>query len=264
MLDNILMDKSRFLSMRGSLQLNELRAMNLPQSLKNTRNFKATFKNSNGKTLATYTAYAQAPVRKRSWLLGNFRGADDASRDFQFTNEGKYYVEFSVNNQAFDRFDFTIVKHTGRLTANGEWNDLGYLHYDIRHRTPQIVFSMYMKNMSEAVGTRSKNEGQYVAKIIRQSDGKIIGKTNSHRSLSPRKWWTRNNFIFFDANRPERLTPERLLTQDGKYLVEFNYEGKFYGKYPFTVKDGKFLGLSHYKGEKIGTDGTVTWMQRQR
>ncbi|NNE98380.1 MAG: hypothetical protein HKN25_05090 [Pyrinomonadaceae bacterium] len=270
MLDNVVMDKFQFLSPRASQQLEGIRAMNLPKSLNQTRDFKATFKSAGGQTLAAFSAYAQAPVRKRSWFLGNFRGVDDASSDFRFTKTGKYYVEYSVKDQVFDRFDFSVEQYNGpggdRLIANGGWNDLAYINYDPLQRTPQLTFSIYLRNMSEGVGPRLKNEGVYTARIVRVADNKTLGWSNKDKRsrLSPNKWWIRFNLFFFDAEKPERLNPKRLLSQDGKYFVEFEYEGKVYGKYTFGVAQGKFEGLKEFKGEKIGSDGTVIWAQKQK
>ena len=270
MLDNVLMRRFLLGTSNGLLQLSQLRAMGLPRSLDQTRNFKVTYRNSAGKSLAAFTAYAQAPNRKRSWLLGNFQAVDDASRNFKFSEAGDYYLEFSAGEQVFDRFSFSIAKHNRangsvQFIKNGAWNDLGFLEYDDRDRSPQLTFVFYLRDLQEGTGVRKDNTGKYDAKLVRAKDGKILGWNNKdgRGSIYPQRFWSRQQLQFTDAQKPERLSVGTVLGQDGEYFIELNFEGKTYGKYTFSVEGGQFKGLSQYRGEKIGSDGTVFWLPKK-
>ncbi len=255
----------------GRLRLGNIRAMNLPKSIDKTHDkFFVTYRNADGKRLAAFRGYAQAPVTKRSWLITNLIGVDEASKDFVFNKEGNYYLEFSVGNQPFDRFDFSVKRHInpeGKTTylINGGWQDLAYLKYDPKIRRPFIQFNVFLRDLNADTGSRPAGTGTYKATIVRVKDKKVIGI--DHRkgaTIGLHRFWDSPEIMFQNANKPEQLKPETLLSQDGKYYVEFIYSGKLYGKYYFDVVNGKFKGLTEYKGEKIGTDGTATWMLRQK
>ena len=270
MLDHVLMENFRLGISNGRPQIRQLRAMHLPASLDKTRNFKAAYKRTGGAKLAEFSAYAQAPNRNVSWLLGNFRRTDESGGDLLLSDVGDYVLEFSVNGQAFDKFSFSVAKHkhvdgSVKYIRNGPWNDLGYIYYDKNARRPELSFVFWLRDLLEGTGVRPDNTGKYLAKLVRNGDGKTIGISNKEgrSSFYPTRQWKKQSISFMDAEKPERLTAETVLAKDGDYHIEFNFEGKLYGKYPFSVKGGSFHGLTAYKGEKIGSDGTVFWTSRK-
>ena len=264
MLDDVLLYNFRAITPRASFPLTRLRAMHLPRSLDKTRNFNATYKDANGKELGVFTAYAQAPNRNPSWLLGNFNNPSGVGKDLELTTEGKYDLEFAVGNEVFDRFSFTVkkvVKGNGstQYLKTGPWENLAFLRYNTNDRSPFLLFVVYLIDLNEGSANAVKN-GKYTVKIVRDKDKKILAWSNKSgsSSLYPQNSWTRQrlNFTGYD--------PKAILAQDGNYHVEFTFGGKLYGKYPFKVADGKFVGITEYNGDKIGSDGTVFWMPRQQ
>lgn len=273
MLDETLLGRRDFTFgyTNGRLRLGNIRAMNLPKSIDKTHDkFIITYKSADGRRLAAFRGYAQAPVTKRSWLIGNIIAVDEASKDFVFNKEGNYYLEFSVAGKPFDRFDFSVKRHVnpeGKTTylINGGWQELAYLKYDPKVRRPFIQFNVFLRDLNEGTGPRPAGTGTYKATIVRAKDKKVIGiDYRKGSTIGLHRYWDSPRLMFQDANKPERLKPETLLSQDGKYYVELIYSGKLFGRYYFNVKNRQFQGLSQYKGEKIGTDGTVTWMLRQK
>ena len=267
MLDDVLLDRVEIAASNGMLRLSQLRGMNLPKSVDQTRKFEVIVNDSRGTRLGKYSAYAQAPNTKRSWLFGNFRLEGESSLKL---SPGSYVMEFHADGNPFDRFAFEIAEHVSkdgrkRMIRNGAWNDLALLHFDDQARRPELSFVFWMRDLLEGTGVRPDNTGKYVAKIVREKDGKILGWSNKNGSSSiyPRKSWSRQQILFQDASKPERLQLSTVTAQEGAYHVELEYEGKVYGKYRFRVEGGKLVGLEEYGGEKIGSDGTVTWMTRK-
>lgn len=267
-LDDVLMDSFNLALRNGRLQFNKLRAMNLPASADGKACFKVTYK-KDGKRLASYTGMPLAPKRNVSWLMNYVRPDDDASSEFLFTEAGEYELEFSVEGKVFDSFKFGIAKHTAKggevwTVAEGVWDELAFL--SDKDRVP-LKFSYWMRDFLEGTGERSHGYGSYTAKIVRVSDGKTVGVSNpeGRETKPPLRQWKKFD-IFFMEPGPDRirLQAKKLLATDGDYYVEFVFEGKVHGRYPFSVAGGAFKGLSEYQGLPLGTDGTVFWCPRQK
>lgn len=270
-LHNTILDGFNLALRNGKLQMGKLRAMNLPQSAADKHSAQMRIKNAGGQTLATFEGMPLAPSRNVSWLMNYMRPVDDVSREFKFTEEGDYYLEFSVNGQPFDKFAFSVAKHKHTdgsiwMIANGVWDELGLLEYNTSGRRPIFKFSLWMRDLLEGTGVRPDNTGKYTIKIIREKDNQTVGVSNASGSstIYPLRNWKKFDFFFQTVDNVERFDAKSLLAQDGNYRVEFVYEGKPFGKYPFTVQNGEFQGIAEHKGEHLGTDGTISWMPRQK
>ena len=145
--------------------------------------------------------------------------------------------------------------------VNGLWNDHAMIDTEASFK-----FSLWMRDMLVGAGTRDQAYGKFTAKIIREKDKKVIGTTNHHEAttIAPPRKWTRYDITFVgDKTRGNSLSIYDVTAQDGNYHIEFIYNGKLYGKYPFTVKDGKLHGLQNFNGMKLqNSDGSITWLKR--
>lgn len=265
-LDDVIMDEFNLALRNGRLQFGSVRAMHLPASAAGKKSFTVTFKKGSQR-LASFSGEPLAPNRNVSWVTNYFRADDDASQDFLFTEPGDYKMEFSVEGKVFDEFPFSVALHKNDdgsvwYVAEGVWDELGFIT-----NKPRIdfKFSYWMRDFLEGTGKRGHDYGKYNAKIIRAADNAVVGLSNpdQRETKPPLHMWKKFDIFFVEnTERRDRLKAEKLLAKDGDYTIEFYFEGELHGRYPFSVRNGAFDGIKEYKGQVIGTDGTVFFCPR--
>ncbi|NNE66626.1 MAG: hypothetical protein HKN33_08665 [Pyrinomonadaceae bacterium] len=268
MLDHTILENFRLAASNGRLQIDKLRAMNLPQNVANKNALTLRYKNAAGEMLASFTGMPLPPGRNPSWLMNYFRADDGPSSDFKFS-VGDYSLEFVVNGKAFDDFKFSIGKHkyedgSERLIANGPWERLAFLE-DMKARRPQpLKFSFYMRDFLEGTGKRSSSWGKYKATITKGGKEIAVSNPEGNRTIAPLRMWRKYDLTFEKTGSNGYYLNASDLKTDGKYLITFEHEGSVYGKYEFSVAGGKIKGVSEHDGNRLGSDGTIFWMVRQQ
>jgi len=152
------------------------------------------------------------------------------------------------------RFPFEIVvKSSGdpynpqkRLLLNGAWNDHAYL---TTTRVGNWNFKVWVRTTD---GKNKQSKGNI--RLIRDRDKKLVavGRTNFRMEGN----WTRETFELQKPGKQNskgeyfsnmEIRADRDKFEDGNYTLNFNLDGKVYGAYKFSVKNGKI----QYQGNQI-------------
>lgn len=266
LLDHVLMDFINYSYDNRRVYIEQARAMNLSSAgadVSVTMRVKA----GDGKMLATYQSNAQAPKRNKSFWMNGFNGVEGTQPDLYLPGAGDYYLEFSAGGKVFDRFPFTINTYTGDkgqlwFVMDGLWNDHAMID-----TSKEFAFNIWMRDMLEGTGKRDSSYAPYSAKLVRESDGKVIGKTATwieKQTLAPMRKWTRYTITFVQGAGEGAMGIYDVTAQDGNYYIEFTHDKKVYGKYPFKVQGGKLRGVTEFRGTELDTqDGDLTWLRRE-
>ena len=266
LLDHVLMDYINFNYDNPRIFIEQARAMHLGSDGSDVK-VTMKIKDSGAKTFATYESNAQAPKRNKSFWMSGFSGVGGTEPAITLPGAGDYYLEFSSGGKVFDRFPFTLRPHTGDkgqswFLMDGIWNDHAMID-----TSGELIFHIWMRDMLEGTGRRGIDYGKFSAKIVREKDGKLIGRTSTsaeNATLAPMRKWTRYKITFVNGPKQAAIGIYDVTVQDGAYHVEFMHDGRVYGKYPFSVKGGKLQGVSEFGGTPLETqDGDLTWMKRE-
>jgi hypothetical protein len=240
----------------GHLSLGSFYAMCLPEPARRSATnyaynpydggkLSSVLKTSGGQTLNTYVWYAEKIAGL--WELSRYEvvGGPKAVKPL---TAGTYVLEFAIEDKPFQRLSLStstveskdVYRPETIHLLDGPWSDYAELYFPKPDRYTQLWVWLRDK---ESAGARPK-EIQYVLKLVRESDGKIIadgGGATSAMILKPH--WGGYKLSF----RPTTPQPDgssefhasEFLKTDGKYRIDLSLDGKPYGSYSFTVKGGK-------------------------
>jgi hypothetical protein len=191
---------------------------------------------------------------------------------------GKYELEYYANGTKFYSFPFELVvgksdpyKPNKLMQLNGAWNNYAYLHKTNNESHGKWEFRVFVRSDD---GSYKQSKGQVL--MIREADKKVVavGSSNFRREAG----WTRQTFTLQKPGKKnaqgeyygnQGFYANREKPEDGSYTLNFNLDGKLYGAYKFTVKDGEI----QLQGRQIraSTDpltfieggGREIWLEKQ-
>ena len=173
-------------------------------------------------------------------------GKDMEYADMKLTRGGNYTLDFYIGANKFYSFPFRVrpVEPSDAFSGetlyftDGAWNDWGYLMYPNADPEQNILWKIWMRETSfDRVSHKVKVE------VFRDSNNKLICQSREGMSHSFQNNWKR---IEFDLINPpvktsggEYFKAKDLLAVDGPYTLKMTMDGKEYGRWKFTVANGK-------------------------
>src|SRR5262249_11465746 len=272
------------ISDRGYLSIGEIYAYCLPKPVRESSSnypydpddggkLSTVLKKADGTVLNTFVWYAENV--STIWVMSSYKtvGGNKALKPLE---PGNYQLEFAVEDKPFYRFNFSVSKMPNGDIYNpgdiylldGLWNDYAAFYYLKPDRYTQLDIWLRDK------GKPSKKITQYEMKLTRESDGKVIaegGGESSAMQLQP--YWNHFNLSF---RPPKEVTAQtnsyefkaqEVLKTDGKYTISLSVDGKPYGEYSFTVKDGRIQSREpRDKTDPLSKfeDGNNTWWLKRK
>jgi hypothetical protein len=201
----------------------------------------SVIKGAEGQLINTYVWYAENI--SGLWELSNYKVLGGTVSSLK---PGRYTLEFQIDGNMFYRFPFSVssVDSTDpysppgtRYFIDGAWSDYGNIFYQRNDPASTLRFTTWLQ---EKVSRVEKKSTPYTAELVRMQDGKVIGQDRGDLNLAPQ--WQQMDVYFQPGNGGAKGTPikaSELLQQDGAYQVHLTVDGKPYGTYALSVKEGK-------------------------
>ena len=235
----------------GRLQVDRLYAVCLPEPARKSRtNFPyepddggllaMRVKSADGRLLNTYMWYAERIGSL--WELGRYKvvGGHEAVAPLA---PGDYLLEFAADDRVFQRYRFSVASVKSddpyqpagnRYFIDGAWSEYGNLYYQRNDPQSSLQFTTWVQERS---GRESRRSVPYEIRLVRARDRQVLGEQAGTLRLEPR--WLAASLSFRAGDGSSYLKAAEVLGQDGAYRIHLAIDGKRYGEYPFTVKDGR-------------------------
>jgi hypothetical protein len=247
---------------QGTFRLYHLQAVFLPEiasndvymySPENGGTLTSNLKRADGSTVAEIVWYAEK-LRAPYYLMSSYKlrlpgGAWDADPQFKLTAAGDYVVEFLLDGKIFYKYAFTLealgsgdpYNPQTLFRLKGAWNDYAYLLYADADVKKPLMFKVWLRNS----GSEKRQDVKVTGSL--KHGGKEIAKFGEfplNYSLSAD--WVRYEMTFGqfkDTQFNNKLWHSSLKTEEllknGKYEVVMEMDGKHYGTWEFSVKNGQ-------------------------
>lgn len=178
----------------------------------------------------------------------NFRNAEAPSggqfdySKLKLTGPGNYVFDFYTSGKKFYTFPVSIrvVKPANafggdpRYLVNGDWNSWGYLYIPEMTPDSNVAWKLWLREWEYEQKARS-----FTVELIRDADKALIAQNRNMTSVTFRHDWKRHDFQLFKPKDGSLFKGRDLLPRDGGYTLTMKMNGKTFGVWKFSIKNGK-------------------------